>query len=1135
MTTMRSVTSRRLGGRGRSLPLAAVVLALAAVALHPQLAPQIAAADDGGKQLLAYVANESSNNIWVINTLTNVVVTTIPVGRNPTALAATPDGRKVYVSNSKDNTISVIDTATNTVVTTIEEGVGPAPLAIAFTPNGKRAYVTSFGSQAACMSGPPGDPRQGTTVFVIDTKTNVVVETIAGVGPCPTGVAITPNGKRAYVLNERAASVSVIDTTTNTIIGVIRVGFTPVSVAITPNGNRAYVTNLFGNSPFPTPAPDTVSVIDITTNTVIETITVGDGTLGLDITPDGARLYVANSFSGTVSLIDTETNTVIKTITGLGSGPAGVAITPTGTKVYVTNSFSDNVSVIDTLTNEVVETIPVGDEPAGVAITRGFQTTGADEELSWKTTGDLNNARGHQTATLLQDGRVLVASGLGPATTNTSAELFDPVIGSWTTTGNLNSARGFHTATLLQDGRVLVAGGRGFTGFTTTTERFDPATGTWTPTNPMNAGRIVHTATLLPDGRVLVVGGFGAGGFGLTAGTPAEIFNPATGSWTLTAPLPLNEGRAHHTATLLRDGRVLVVGGEVGFAGSGTLRRSAWIFNPATEAWTATGNLNTARSRHTATRLPDGRVLVTGGSGDPTGSAIASVEIFDPATGSWTLTAPMNERRILHTANLLSDGRVLAVGGLIGIGASDPMLARADLFDPATKTWTPIGDLNEARANHSATLLPDGHVLVAGGRAAPSSTLPEIGSAELLDPAKGSWTDSGDLDEARARHTATLLPDGQVLVAGGQSGPAGGSAERFDPVTGTWTATGNLNTRREEGHTATVLSDGRRVLVAGGKGGAARGAELYDPATGTWTTTGNLNIRREGHTASLLTDGRVLVAGGEGKDARSSAELYDPASGTWTPAGNLNTPRDEGHTATLLRDGRVLVAGGNGPAAGSSAERFDPATGTWTPTGNLNTRREGHTATLLPEGRVLVAGGQGAAGRSAEQFDPATGTWTPTGNLNARREGHTATLLRDGEVLVAGGQGASHDDDGGAAGRSAELFDRGLGFVEAWRPVLTSATSPLLLGTSLSLTGSQFRGLSEGSGNNSAQNSPTDYPLVQLHRLDNGQMRFLLADTWSDASFTSVPVTDFAAGHALVTVFTNGVPSIARIVRIAQP
>jgi YVTN family beta-propeller protein len=349
-------------------------------------------------------------------------------------------------------------------------------------------------------------------------------------------------------------------------------------------------------------------------------------------------------------------------------------------------------------------------------------------DLTWRFTGDLKNARGHHTATLLPDGRVLVAGGLGAEGTNTSAELFDPKTRGWTLTGNLNGAHGFHTATLLNDGRVLVAGGIGAGALpTTSAELFDPKTETWTPTGSLNQGRTIHTATLLPDGRVLVVGGFGTPG----TDSSAELFDPETGGWTLTTPLLPNEGRAHHTATLLNDGRVLVAGGEIGLPGNAILRGSAWIFDPEAGSWTPTGDLKVPRSRQTATLLHDGRVLVAGGSGDSTGAAIASAEIFDPAKGSWTLTDPLHDARILYTATLLNDGRVLAVGGLTGTGADDPMLASTELFDPKTEMWNSVRKLNEARANHTATLLNRGQVLVAGGKAAALSPLPEIGSAEI--------------------------------------------------------------------------------------------------------------------------------------------------------------------------------------------------------------------------------------------------------------------------------------------------------------------------------------------------------------------------------------------------------------------
>jgi YVTN family beta-propeller protein len=305
----------------------------------------------------------------------------------------------------------VINTKRDKVVATIK-GLGSDSLGIAVTPNGKRAYVTNYGGSAD-EGGTPG-----TTVSVINLKHKEVVATIDGFGPNPTGVAITPDGTRAYVMNEGANTVSVIDTdpssrTFNTIIGdPIQVGFIPVSVAITPDGTRAYVTNLFGAGPPPF-SLGTVSVIDTdpsspTFHTVVKTIEVGRQPLGIATAPDGTKVYVVNQGNlpipvnpppgyiptpPSISVIDTDPssqtfNTVINTIEeGLGRESAGVAVTPDGAKLYVTNNSTDQpeldpdtVSVIDTETNTVIDEIPVVNQPSGVVIIRGQSRWAHDKE-----------------------------------------------------------------------------------------------------------------------------------------------------------------------------------------------------------------------------------------------------------------------------------------------------------------------------------------------------------------------------------------------------------------------------------------------------------------------------------------------------------------------------------------------------------------------------------------------------------------------------------------------------------------------------------------------------------------------------------------------------------------------------------
>jgi WD40 repeat protein len=228
-----------------------------------------------------------------------------------------------------------------------------------------------------------------------------------------------------------------------------------------------------------------------------------------------------------------------------------------------------------------------------------------------------------------------------------------------------------------------------------------------------------------------------------------------------------------------------------------------------------------------------------------------------------------------HTATLLSNGKVLVVGG-------DSAAYRAELFDPSTGTWTATGSLDTPRWDHTATLLPDGRVLVAGS---PLSfhVGDDASSAELYDPSSGSWTATGNMGQHRGLHTATLLPDGRVLVVAGVSnGEPTGSAELFDPSSGSWTATGDTVAIRGVSFTATLLPDGKVLVVGGysGDNGPLASTEVYDPGSGTWTAAGNMDEARAGHTATLLPDGRVLIAGGGWNESPlASAELYDPGSG----------------------------------------------------------------------------------------------------------------------------------------------------------------------------------------------------------------------------------------------------------------
>lgn len=341
--------------------------------------------------------------------------------------------------------------------------------------------------------------------------------------------------------------------------------------------------------------------------------------------------------------------------------------------------------------------------------------------------------------------------------------------------------------------------------------------------------------------------------------------------------------------------------------------------------WTPQRNLIVPRFGVLATVLVNGTVLLAGGSNNS--GALSSAEIFSPTTAAWTSTASMSVARTAFKAALLLDGKVLVAGGRNNVSA----LASAELYDPAAGTWTGTGTMGTPRESHTATLLGDGRVLVAGGgdRTCLTGCGP-YAAAELYDPASGSWSPAASMGSPRLNHAAIALRSGKVLVTGGNDGSCSPSscgvsvwpsAELYDPTTGTWSPAGSMETGRA-GHTLTELKDGRVLVVGGGNNdnsNCTASAEIYDPLLGTWSVTGSMAAARCGHTASLLPNGHVLIAGGGSSSTPplASAELYDPHSGTWVAAATMTRSRWI-HSAVVLRGGKVLVAGGAGAGLGRS-------------------------------------------------------------------------------------------------------------------------------------------------------------------------------------------------------------------------
>jgi hypothetical protein len=373
-----------------------------------------------------------------------------------------------------------------------------------------------------------------------------------------------------------------------------------------------------------------------------------------------------------------------------------------------------------------------------------------------------------------------------------------------------------------------------------------------------------------------------------------------------------------------------------------------------------------------------------------------------------------------------------------------PQEATLSGYGGGPNAWVPVGPMAAARDHFTATLLPSGKVLMAGGEGT-GPNLPPLAGAELYNPATRSFSRTGSMHTARSDVAAALLRNGQVLVAGGD-GLVGSlaTAELYNPATGTWRLTTPMHAAGY-GQTATLLRNGN-VLVTGLEFG--RSAEVYDPATAAWTDTGPMTAPQWFATATLLPDGEVLAAGGR----TTVAELYSPATNKWTATGSLQVFQ-ESPTATLLPDGEVLVAGGSGPYANGRAkttsELYDPATGTWRTTRfPMDVGRLGATATLLPDGSVLVAGGcsglcSGRGLSSTLRWERPI--WAPNPPMTQPRVNAVATALPGGSVLVAGGDSSGN----GGRLRTAELFT----------PILVSVhpgRGPA--GTRVTVSGSAFYG-----------------------------------------------------------------------------
>ena len=688
---------------------------------------------------------------------------------------------------------------------------------------------------------------------------------------------------------------------------------------------------------------------------------------------------------------------------------------------------------------------------------------------TWTTAAPLLQARARHTATLLDGGRLLITGGLGLSGTLASTELRSPTGGTWTLAAPLATARGRHTATLLPDGSLLVSGGVGAGGLLASAERYHLDLNEWSPAGSMSEARADHTAFLGPLGHVIVAGGQGASGPLATAEgyEPAPVW-PYLGISSWFSAGAMDAARVDHSVTVLESGEAVHAGGAAvaemerfvdipadagtpcGAAAqcaSGYCANSVCCSTPcagdgqcqhcdATGTCQVNGNSSPC-SPYLKDYCMQGGGVCNGGFCAPSGfqhidnnchqsgncystmcspfasGCQASVQPngsgqhCDPIGGGPGPCSCMNAAGITMPFPYAIGGQCASAAECAS-GACSGGLCVTACAGPGC--WLPEGSMTSARVEHTATLLPSGKVLFAGGKDAFSLTVVSswtnaFGAAWLYDPAASTWTVS-PMQAPHYGHTATLLPSGKVLIAGGENVvslenhnkfPPGRLTEIYDPASGTSSATGPLTTARQH-HTATLLPSGKVLVIGGDRGPAAPSTtiEIYDDAAGVWSLAAPMPIARDHHTATLLPSGDVLVLGGT---ASTQVDVYHPGNDTWSLAAPLPAARSK-HTATLLAGGKVLVVGGTDGQPLARVDLYDPILDTWSALAPMPSARAGHTATLLPSGDLIVTGG----GAGAERYMPVADVWSPAGAmLVTKRHDGTATLLPDGRLVVGFG------------------------------------------------------------------------------------------------------------------------------------